>query len=127
MDDHHGNKLIETQGVNVKGKRKSVQEEKILTLHPAGKNGVQISLKKYELIKSSIINTIKYHQEISFEVLTDQAIATLQHNFDGKVIWYIVTVKLDLEARKIIEKVARSSPQKLRMKDDDKRISIITP
>ncbi len=34
----------------------------------------------------------------------------LTATFDAKVRWYVVTVKLDLEARGIIERVPKSSP-----------------
>lgn len=92
-----------------------MKEEKFLTLHPQGKKGVNISLAKYEQIKTFIISTIQKKKEITFEELTDLAMAKLTDKFDGKVIWYMVTVKLDLEARKIIERIPRTSPHKLRM------------
>ncbi|MFW5700508.1 MAG: DUF6958 family protein [Cyclobacteriaceae bacterium] len=40
----------------------------------------------------------------------------LSSTFDGKVVWYVVTVKLDLEAHEIIERVPKTSPHRLRMK-----------
>ncbi len=93
-----------------------MSEEKILTLHPEGKQGVNILKRRYDTIKSFILKTIEDHEEISFDELTDLAIDSLSDTFDGKVIWYVVTVKLDLEARKIIERVPKTSPHKLRMK-----------
>ena len=39
----------------------------------------------------------------------------LSDAFDGKVVWYIVTVKLDLEARGILERIPKTSPHRLRM------------
>ena len=53
--------------------------------------------------------------EISYEELSDRMIEELQPTFDGKVVWYVVTVKLDLEARKIIERVPKTSPHKVRL------------
>jgi hypothetical protein len=44
------------------------------------------------------------------------AIDELSDTFDGKVVWYILTVKLDLEARGIIERIPKINPHKLRMK-----------
>ena len=52
---------------------------------------------------------------ISFDELTDLAVKELSESFDGKVVWYMVTVKLDLEARKLIERVPKTSPHKLRL------------
>ena len=90
-------------------------EEKILTLHPEGKTGVNILKKRYDVIKDFIVETLSEHHEISFEQLTDLAVEKLTETFDGKVLWYVVTVKLDLEARGLIERVPKASPQKLRM------------
>lgn len=91
------------------------KENKIMTLHPQGKKGVNISLAKYEQIKKFILDTILTKEEITFEALTDLAVSQLSEKFDGKVVWYMVTVKLDLEARKLIERVPKTSPHKLRL------------
>ena len=90
--------------------------ERILTKHPQGKVGVNILKRRYDVIRNFILDTIKEHREISYEELSDLAIEKLSSSFDGKVVWYIVTVKLDLEARKIIERIPKTSPHKLRMK-----------
>lgn len=89
--------------------------DKIMTLHPQGKKGVNISYAKYEQIKKFILDTIQTEKEITFEALTDLAVSKLTDKFDGKVIWYVVTVKLDLEARKLIERIPKTSPHKLRL------------
>ncbi|MDW7662766.1 MAG: hypothetical protein SCL54_15265 [Bacillota bacterium] len=34
-----------------------MKDERILTLHPEGKKGVNISIMKYEMIKNFIINS----------------------------------------------------------------------
>jgi hypothetical protein len=91
-------------------------EQKIMTLHPQGKKGVNILERRYVQIKDYILNSIAEHKEISFDELTDLAVKNLTGSFDGKVTWYIVTVKLDLEARGIIERIPKTSPHKLRMK-----------
>ncbi len=78
-------------------------EEKILTLHLQGKKGVNILKRRYDVIKEFILTTIQEQGEITFQDLTDLAVEKLTNSFEGKVIWYLVTVKLDLEARKIIE------------------------
>lgn len=92
------------------------KEERILTLHPNGKKGVNILQRKYDVIRKFILNTIKEHTEISYEDLNDLAIEQLSDSFDGKVGWYVVSVKLDLEARDIIERIPKTSPHQLRMK-----------
>ena len=92
-----------------------MNETKIMTLHPDGKHGVNILLRRYEVIKTFILSKLKDHSEIRFDELTDLAIIELSANFDGKVVWYMVTVKLDLEARRLIERVPETSPHKLRL------------
>lgn len=92
-----------------------MNEEKIMTLHPDGKQGVNILKRRYDVIKDFILKTLKTKKEISFEELTDRAVKSLTKTFDGKVIWYMVTVKLDLEARKLIERVPKTSPHKLKL------------
>lgn len=93
-----------------------INEEKILTLHPQGKKGVNILKSRYDTIKEFIIATVKKHKVITYEELNKLAVKKLSNTFDGKVAWYIVTVKLDLEARRIIERIPKTSPHKLRMK-----------
>ena len=92
-----------------------MKEEKIMTLHPQGKKGVNILKRRYDIISNFIIQTIQEKKEISFEELTELAEEKLAKKIDGKIIWYMVTVKLDLEARKIIERIPKTSPHKLRM------------
>jgi hypothetical protein len=91
-------------------------EEKILTLHPAGKEGVNILKRRYDYIREFILQTIKEEGEISYKDLNDMAEKALSDSFDGSVAWYIVTVKLDLEARGVIERVPKTSPHRLRLK-----------
>lgn len=92
-----------------------MNETKIMTLHPSGKKGVNILLRRYEVIKDFILSKLKESSEISFDELTDLAVKELSESFDGKVVWYMVIVKLDLEARKLIERVPKTSPHKLRL------------
>jgi len=75
-----------------------MKEERILTRHPQGKDGVNILERRYDVIKEFIIETIKEYKEITYEDLNDLA------------------VELDLEARKIIERIPKTSHHKLRMK-----------
>lgn len=88
-----------------------------MTLHPQGKAGVNILRRRYDFIKDYILKIIQEHGTITFEKLGDMAVDQLTESFDGKVLWYIVMVKLDLEARGIIERIPKTSPHQLRMKN----------
>jgi len=90
-------------------------EEKILTQHPQGKQGTNISKAKYDQIKAAILQTVQNEGQISFTGLTNRIKAELEGNFEGSIPWYVTTVKLDLEARGLIERVPNVSPQQLRL------------
>ena len=88
-------------------------EEKILTKHPQGKSGRNISKESYDLLKTAILTALQ-KKELTHNELFDQLNKNLKGKFSGNVSWYGETVKLDLEARKIIERTD-SKPQKYRV------------
>lgn len=90
-------------------------EEKILTLHPEGKQGVNISKEKYDIVRSAILSILGQQQETPFKDLPAEVERSLEKEFDGSISWYVVTVKLDLEARGLIIRIPNSSPQRLRL------------
>ena len=94
-------------------------ELRILTMHPKGLKGVNILQRRYDLIKEFILDKIVLHKEITYQKLSALAIDELRYSFDGKVGWYLVVVKLDLEARNIIERIPKTSPHQLRMKESN--------
>ena len=87
-----------------------------MTFHPQGKSGVNLLKRRYDVIKAFILETVQAYGGISFDELTDLAVDELTDSFDGKVLWYVVTVKLDLEARGLIERIPHTSPHKIRIK-----------
>lgn len=89
--------------------------EKILTLHPEGKQGVNIDRARYDQIRSAIRAVLSERGEISFSTLADEVSVRLAGQFDGSIPWYTVTVKLDLEARGIIRRVPGTRPQLLQL------------
>jgi len=91
-----------------------VAEEKILTKHPLGKSGRNVDRQKYETIKRAILSALQ-NRELTHTKLFDQLGKHLKGKFSGNVSWYGETVKLDLEARKIIERTS-AKPQKYRVK-----------
>ncbi len=91
-----------------------MEEEKILTKHPQGKSGVNINKQTYETMKSAILSALK-KKELTHTELVGQLKKSLTGKFSGNISWYGETVKLDLEARKIIERTS-SKPQKYRVK-----------
>jgi hypothetical protein len=88
--------------------------EKILTKHPLGKSGKSIDRDKYESLKGAILSALK-GKELTHPELFEQLNKKLKNKISGSVSWYGETVKLDLEARKLIERTS-SKPQKYRLK-----------
>jgi hypothetical protein len=89
-------------------------EEKILTKHPRGKSGKNISRQKYEAVRQAILAALK-NRQLTHTELFEQLRKRLKSAFSGNMSWYGETVKLDLEARKMIERTS-SKPQKYRLK-----------
>ena len=88
---------------------------KIMTMHPQGKKGVNISKEKYDQIKTTLLQILTDEGPITYKLLNDLIIEKLRGKFDGKIPWYVVTVKLDLEARGIIERIPKTSPHQIRL------------
>jgi Family of unknown function (DUF6958) len=89
-------------------------EEKILTKHPLGKSGKNISKQKYEALKQAILSALK-KRELTHTELFNELNKSLKGRVSGNISWYGETVKLDLEARKIVERT-NSKPQRYRLK-----------
>lgn len=90
------------------------REKTIQTLHPLpGKTNKRISLEKYNLIKDHILSILT-HDEPTHTDLMEKLYDRVKGNFEGGVQWYGETVKLDLEARKIIERTG-SRPDRYRL------------
>ena len=93
-------------------------DEKILTLHPQGKHGVCISRDKYEQIKIAILQVLQTQGELTFTQLAQAVERDIEGKFAGSITWYVVTVKLDLEARGIIQRLPKTRPERLRLNPD---------
>jgi len=98
----------------MKGRRRNVTEKKILTKHPLGKSGKNIDRQKYDTLKKAILSALQ-KKELTHTELFDRLNKSLKGKFSGSISWYAETVKLDLEARKIVERTP-SKPQKYRLK-----------
>jgi hypothetical protein len=90
-------------------------EEKILTLHPYGKKGVNISKEKYDIVRQAILSILGQQQETLFKDLPAEVERVMEKEFDGSISWYVTTIKLDMEARGLIIRIPKSSPQRLRL------------
>jgi hypothetical protein len=84
----------------------------ILTRHPQRKSGRNISREKYDQVRSAILEVLE-RGELTHSELMARLAARLRNRFEGNPHWYGETVKLDLEARRVIERTD-ARPQKYR-------------
>lgn len=91
--------------------------EQIQTLHPqAGKTNKRISLEKYLIVKENILSILSKAQ-LTHTELMERLYENIKDTFEGGIQWYGETVKLDLEARGVIERTG-SKPEKYRLLKD---------
>jgi len=93
-------------------------EQKIQLSHPQGEKAVRIDKAKYETMKKAILNSLKKKNELTHTEILKSILEDFKKNkvkFEGAVGWYMETVKLDLEANKIIERFTDKSRQKFRL------------
>ncbi len=92
-----------------------MKEELIQTLHPQpGKKNKRISFQKYDVIRQNIL-AILAQGELTHTELMEKLYDNVKDSFEGGIQWYGETVKLDLEARKVIERTT-SKPEKYKVK-----------
>jgi len=92
-----------------------IMPEKITTLHPEGKKGVNIDKDKYEMMKDAILAILHESGEITFGGLMELIEKRLAGKFDGSISWYCTNIKLDLEARKTITVTRLKGRQTIRV------------
>lgn len=85
-------------------------EDKLLTRHPLGKSGRNISKQTYDLFKQAILSALQ-DKELTHTELFNHLSKSLKNDFSGNIGWYGETVKLDLEARALIERTASNPPK----------------
>lgn len=93
---------------------KKIQSEMIQALHPdPAKTNKRIALDKYNLVREQLLHILA-KQELTHQELMEQLYTAIKDKFEGGVQWYGETVKLDLEARGLIERTS-TKPQKYRL------------
>ena len=90
-------------------------KDTIRTLHPEKKQGVNINKEKYEIIRKSILSVLRAQKEMPFMKLSQAVEKEVRGNFEGSVMWYVTTVKLDMEARGEVRRVPNSRPQLVKL------------
>ena len=97
----------------MKRKKQKLPPDRILTKHPLGKSGKSINKETYDTVKQAIVSALQA-KELTHTELFEQLNETLKGKISGNVSWYVQTVKLDLEASKILQ---RTPSKRYRLKD----------
>ena len=88
--------------------------EKVQTRHPTpGKTNFPVDERSYELFEAAIVRALRDRRPTHAE-LVDLVASQVEGTFEGNVSWHTMTVKLDLEARGVIERTS-SRPQRYRL------------
>lgn len=88
---------------------------------PDGLDGWTISLEQYELLVEAILRTIDLHAHEDGSVGLQVVVNEVQRELGdhpafprGRLSNYVRYTKVDLEARDVVERVPKSSPQRIR-------------
>jgi len=90
-------------------------EERIQLKHPAGKHAVTMAKEKYEVMSKAIITSLEKHGEVTHTEMKEAVVDYFKKKkikFEGAIEWFMESVKLDLEANKIIERISGKPAQK---------------
>ncbi|RMH12084.1 MAG: hypothetical protein D6695_07625 [Planctomycetota bacterium] len=82
-----------------------------------GKKPTKVNRRNYEAYRRALLRVIPEKAEgVEYSKLVDLVVAKLPHAVAEatKPKWWVTTVKLDLEARGLIERVPGVTPQRLR-------------
>lgn len=83
-----------------------------------GARGARCSKEKYEVVRKAMLAVVPRKRDgIAFHELPKALVPRLPKDLfqtQGSVSWYVTTVKLDLEARGMLQRIPGSRPQRLR-------------
>ena len=92
--------------------------ETVQLLHPT-KSAPRIDLQRYELIRATIQEALTIADNgLTYTELVDHIRSLIPQEILkilGSLEWYTVSVKLDLEARGLIERIPQTRPERVRL------------
>jgi hypothetical protein len=77
----------------------------IQTLRPDGKKGIVLLKHYYEQISNFILSSVYAQEQLTLHELLEKGEQKLADAIDSEITWYLLQVKLDLEARGYIKSV----------------------
>lgn len=93
------------------------RREMVEVLHPAGKGPTRVNRADYEAYRTALLKVIPRNKEgvrfMHLGELVEDALPAEVHE-RTKPLWWVTTVKLDLEACGLIDRVQQAQPQRVR-------------
>ena len=89
-------------------------QQQVKTKHPLGKSNKPVDKHDYDVFKAAILSALG-RKDLTHTELLKELTRSLRGKFTGNVGWHVMVVKLDLEARKLIERTS-ARPRKYRLK-----------
>ncbi len=95
------------------------EQGRVYAEHPdAQKSGTNVDGAKYAAVRAAMLKAIPRAKEgVAFKELPELVLDRLPEGEipgGGSIMWWTTTVKLDLEARGLIERVPGATPQRVR-------------
>lgn len=93
-------------------------EQKIQLKHPLGKKAISMDKEKYGVIEKSLLKCLSGKTESTHKEILNTITEDFKKNklkFEGSIEWHMEWVKLDLEARKKITRIADTTPVKFKL------------
>ena len=91
-------------------------QDVIFTMHPR-EQSVNIRKHRYDLIKTFILTILEEEGPCNYKYINYRISDKLFGLFEGEVSRYVDIVKLDLEKRRLIERVPKTRFYKIRIKN----------
>ena len=91
------------QQENFESSMEAVKSIKINTLHPARKTGVVMHEKIYAMVSEFILQAVYEEKELTLTSLLEKAELNFNDPLEGNLAWHFLHVKLDLEARGLVQ------------------------
>ena len=92
--------------------------QKIQLKHPAGKKAISMDIQKYSAIEKYVLNCLNVKGESTHSEILKTITEDFKNGktlFEGSIEWHMEWVKLDLEARRVIIRIADTSPIKFKL------------
>ena len=93
----------------------SATHDRVLALHPTRHAaGVRLRRDRYDATRAAILDALQRHGPLTLDALVASVEALVDPGL-CTTAWYVRTVKLDLEARGLLERVPHPRPHRVRL------------